>query len=233
EEGIADLEHALGEATELIADWLGTVAWLNTYLQRRDVDDDTALRSVFRYCLERMEDAKEWMGDADEPIRISLWWLDQIDGDLFFMFSNDIRDDRTKSFRFSPSSGLMGQAFVENRIYNIEDAPSSSFYVSIRDADIDYHGLLLVPVRALDQPVGMLSIDRRRSATFGEDAERIATGLSELLSYAFVHPRVRTLMRAMPERVDGLLLSWRALRTHPELETTPFQSAEDLGPPAG
>jgi hypothetical protein len=66
EEGIADLEHALGEATELIADWLGTIAWLNTYLQRRDVDDDTALRSVFRYCLERMEDAKEWMGDADE-----------------------------------------------------------------------------------------------------------------------------------------------------------------------
>jgi GAF domain-containing protein len=233
EEGIADLEHALGEATELIADWLGTVAWLNTYLQRRDVDDDTALRSVFRYCLERMEDAKEWMGDAGEPIRISLWWLDQTDGDLFFMFSNDIRDERTKSFRFSPSAGLMGQAFVENRIYNIEDAPSSSFYVSIRDADIDYHGLLLVPVRALDQPVGMLSIDRRQSATFGEDAERIATGLSELLSYAFVHPRVRTLMRAMPDRVDGLLLSWRALRTHPELETIPFRSAEDLGPPAG
>jgi transcriptional regulator with GAF, ATPase, and Fis domain len=153
--------------------------------------------------------------------------------DLFFMFSNDIRDERTKSFRFSPSAGLMGQAFVENRIYNIEDAPSSSFYVSIRDADIDYHGLLLVPVRALDQPVGMLSIDRRQSATFGEDAERIATGLSELLSYAFVHPRVRTLMRAMPDRVDGLLLSWRALRTHPELETIPFRSAEDLGPPAG
>jgi hypothetical protein len=127
EEGIAGLEHALGEATELVAEWLGTVGWFNTYLQRRDVDDDAALRSVFRYCLERMEDAKQWMGDAGEPIRISLWWQDQIDGDLFFMFSNDIRDERTKSFRFSPNSGLMGQAFAENRIYNLGRRRRSTF----------------------------------------------------------------------------------------------------------
>jgi hypothetical protein len=231
EEGIAGLEHALGEATELVANWLGTVAWLNTYLQRQDVDDETALRSVFRFCLERMEDAKDWMGDADEPIRISLWWLDQTDGDLFFMFSNDIRDERTKSFRFSPNAGLMGQAFVENRLYNLEDAPSSSFYVTIRDAQVDYHGLLLVPVRVLDQPVGMLSVDRQQQAAFGEDAERVAMGLTELLGYAFSHPRVRTLMRAMPDRVDALLLSWRALPTHPELERTPSRSVADLEPP--
>jgi hypothetical protein len=233
EEGIAGLEHALGEATELVAEWLGTVTWFNTYLQRRDVDDDTALRSVFRYCLERMEDAKEWMGDAGEPIRISLWWQDQIDGDLFFMFSNDIRDERTKSFRFSPNSGLMGQAFAENRLYNIEDAPSSAFYVSIRDTQVDYRGLLLVPVRVLDQSVGMLSVDREQRSTFGDDAENVAQGLAELLGYSFLHPRVRTLMRATPDRVDALLLSWHAQRTPQEIESTPSQSAEDSEPPAG
>jgi hypothetical protein len=232
EEGIAGLEQALGEATELVADWLGTVAWLNTYLQRLDVDDDTALRAVFRYCLERAEDAKEWMGEADEPIRISLWWQDQVDGDLFFMFSNDIRDERTKSFRFSPNSGLMGQAFAENRIYNIEDAPSSSFYVAIRDAQVDYHGLLLVPVRVLDQPVGMLSVDRQRRATFGDDAEKVAQGLAELIGYAFVHPRVRTLMQSTPDRVDALLLSWRAERTPQELEWRPSRSSGDSESPA-
>jgi hypothetical protein len=227
EEGIAGLEHALGEATDLIANWLGTVAWLNTYLQRLDVDDDAALRSVFRYCLERMEDAKEWMGDAEEPIRISLWWQDQADGDLFFMFSNDIRDERTKNFRFSPNSGLMGQAFAENRVYNLEDAQSSSFYVAIREAQVDYHGLLLVPVRVLDQPVGMLSVDRQQKSTFGDDAEKIAQGLAELLGYAFAHPRVRTLMRAMPVRVDALLLSWRVLPTPAEPGWTPSPSSED------
>jgi hypothetical protein len=227
EEGIAGLEHALGEATDLIANWLGTVAWLNTYLQRLDVDDDAALRSVFRYCLERMEDAKEWMGDAEEPIRISLWWQDQADGDLFFMFSNDIRDERTKNFRFSPNSGLMGQAFAENRVYNLEDAQSSSFYVAIREAQVDYHGLLLVPVRVLDQPVGMLSVDRQEKSTFGDDAEKIAQGLAEVLGYAFAHPRVRTLMRAMPVRVDALLLSWRVLPTPPEPGWTPSPSSED------
>ncbi|HEY1429054.1 MAG TPA: GAF domain-containing protein [Candidatus Tumulicola sp.] len=232
EEGIAGLEHALGEATGLIADWLGTVGWLNTYLQRLDVDDDAALRSVFRYCLERMEDAKEWMGDAEEPVRISLWWQDQADGDLFFMFSNDIRDERTKNFRFSPNSGLMGQAFAENRIYNLENALSSSFYVAIREAQVDYHGLLLVPVRVVDQPVGMLSVDRQQKATFGEDAEKVAQGLSELLGYAFSHPRVRTLMRAMPARVDALLLSWRALPTPREPDWTPSRSAEDSERPA-
>jgi hypothetical protein len=233
EEGIAGLEHALGKATELVAEWLGTVGWFNTYLQRRDVDDDAALRSVFRYCLERMEDAKQWMGDAGEPIRISLWWQDQIDGDLFFMFSNDIRDERTKSFRFSPNSGLMGQAFAENRIYNLDDAPASSFYVSIRDAHIDYHGLLLVPVRVLDQPVGMLSVDRERWSTFGSDAENVARGLAELLSYAFLHPRVRTLMPAMPARADALLLSWHALRMPQGIASTPSPSPEDSEPPVG
>jgi GAF domain len=231
EEGIAGLEHALGEATELVTEWLGTVAWFNTYLQRQDVDDDAALSSVFRYCLERMEDAKEWMGDAGEPIRLSLWWQDQADGDLFFMFSNDIRDERTKRFRFSPNSGLMGQAFAENRAYNLEDAPSSSFYVSIRDAQIDYHGLLLVPVRVLDQPVGMLSVDREQPSTFGAGAENVARGLAELLGYAFLHPRVRTLMRATPDRVDALLLSWRALRTPREIAWTPSPSPEDSEPP--
>jgi hypothetical protein len=233
EEGIAGFEHALGAATELVAEWLGTVAWFNTYLQRRDVDDDTALSSVFRYCLERMEDAKEWMGDAGEPIRISLWWQDQGDGDLFFMFSNDIRDERTKRFRFLPNSGLMGQAFAENRAYNLEDAPLSSFYVSIRDAQIEYHGLLLVPVRVLDQPVGMLSVDREQPSTFGADAENVARGLAELLGYAFLHPRVRALMRATPDRVDALLLSWRALRTPQEIGWTPSPSVEDSEPPVG
>jgi hypothetical protein len=174
EEGIAGLEQALGEATELVADWLGTVAWLNTYLQRLDVDDDTALRAVFRYCLERAEDAKEWMGEADEPIRISLWWQDQVDGDLFFMFSNDIRDERTKSFRFSPNSGLMGQAFAENRIYNIgRDAfggPSTSRYIRRRRGENRSgpgrtHRLRLRPSAGADADA-VYTRPRRRSFAF-------------------------------------------------------------------
>jgi GAF domain-containing protein len=231
QEGIADLESALGEATQLLQSWLAGAAWLNTYLQREDVDDDTAASAVFRYCLERMEEAKDWMGDADEPIRISLWWYDSGSDELYFTLSNDIRDELTKDFRFKPGSGLMGQAFAENRTYNVDDAPSSAFYMPIRDTAPGYRGLLLVPVRIMDEALGMISIDREQKRTFSANAENVAGALAEQVSYAFMHPRVRTIMVATPERVNALLLSWHVQGETPALHSTPSPSSEDSAQP--
>ncbi len=205
--------------------WLTSVSWLNIYLQRSDVDDDAAISAVFRYCLERMEEAKEWMGDEDEAIRISLWWYDSAENELYFVLSNDIRDELTKNARFKPNSGLMGQAFAENRLYNIADAPTSAFYTPIRDSTPSYHGLLLAPVRIMDEPMGMLSIDRQQTATFSEAAENIAEGLTAQVAYAFTHPRARTILSSTPDRVDALLLSWHAEKTPPEPGSTPSQSS--------
>jgi hypothetical protein len=226
-EGIAELQRALGNATDQLQDWLTSTTWLNTYLQRADVDDDAVGKAVFRYCLERMEEAKDWMGDADEAIRLSLWWYDSEQNDLFFVLSNDIRDRATMDYRFKPNSGLMGQAFAENRIYNIEDAPTSAFYVKIRETPASYHGLMLVPVRVLDQAMGIVSIDREQKSSFNNDAENVAAALAEQVSYAFTHPRVRTVMVAIPNRVNDLLLSWRAEQTLPEPDSTPSPSAGD------
>jgi GAF domain len=224
-EGILELQETLRDATDQIQSWLTSVSWLNIYLQRSDVDDDAAISAVFRYCLERMDEAKEWMGDEDEAIRISLWWYDFAENELYFVLSNDIRDELTKNFRFKPNSGLMGQAFAENRLYNIEDAPTSAFYMPIRDAAPSYHGLLLAPVRIMDEAMGMLSIDRQQKAIFSGDAENIVEGLAAHIAYAFMHPRVRTIMSSTPDRVDALLLSWLAEKTPPEPGSTPSQSS--------
>jgi hypothetical protein len=226
-EGITDLERALGEATEQTATWLSSVSWLNIYLQRADVEDDAASATVFRFCLERMDEAKEWMGAEQEAIRISLWWYDAKAKDLFFMLSNDIRDETTKTSTFAPNVGLMGQTFAENRIYNLADAPSSAFYIPIREAPVDYHGLLLVPVRIADEPMGVISIDRQQKSVFSEDAQKIAEALASLIAYAFMHPRTRTLMLATPARVNALLLSWRVEQTPPAPDSTPSPSSGD------
>jgi hypothetical protein len=230
-EGIANLEDALADATAQLQSWMACTSWLNTYLQRADVDDEAATAAVFRYCLERMEEAKDWMGDEDELIRISLWWQDAESGELFFMFSNDIRDAATQEFRFAPNDGLMGQAFAENRIYNLDDAPASAFYVPIRKNTANYYGLLLVPVRIFDTAVGIVSIDRGEKSTFSQNAESVAEGLAEQIAYAFSHPRMRTVLIAIPERLSALLLQWHVELAPPVPASTPSQSSGDLERP--
>jgi hypothetical protein len=232
-EGIAELQSTVRDATDLLQNWLTSLSWLNTYLQRADVDDEAAVKAVFRYCLERMEEAKDWMGDEDEAIRISLWWYDSESNELFFVQSNDIRDQATIDFRFAPNSGLMGQAFAENRIYNIENAPTSAFYIKIRDATPDYHGLMLVPVRVLDQAMGIISIDREKTSCFTDEAQNVAEALAEQISYAFMHPRSRVVIESIPDRVNALLLSWRAEEMLPEPGPTPSPSSGDSGRPQG
>jgi signal transduction protein with GAF and PtsI domain len=107
------------------------------------------------------------------------------------MFGNDFREEEAKDYSFKDDVGLIGRAFTKNDKDNLADAPSSSFFVTRSSRKPNYHGLLLVPVRILDQAVGMISIDRQAKPKFSDNAVRFAWGLAAQIAFAFAHPRTR------------------------------------------
>lgn len=168
--------------------WMNSVNLFTEHLRLYGKSSDDKDEIVARFCLERMEEAKELIAESDDMTRLSLWWyIEEVDG-LVLIFSDDIRDQRTLDHVFRPGAGLCGQCYIENRCYNLSDAPNSIYYEPIIDVP-QYHGLLLMPVQhGTGRVMGVLSIDRVRKEEFGDTAIDIARALSDLLVYALCHP---------------------------------------------
>ncbi|HEY2473556.1 MAG TPA: GAF domain-containing protein [Candidatus Cybelea sp.] len=132
-----------------------------------------------------MEEARDLIAERGDRTRLSFWWFVESAGGLKLLFSDDIRDEATLNHVFRPGVGLLGQCYVECRVYNLEDAPSSIYYQRIRP-HADYNGLLLVPVRyrTYERPIGVLSIDRGKKEAFDDNAENVGSALADLIAYA-------------------------------------------------
>jgi GAF domain len=185
EVSVEALREVLSDYSDLMQNWLQAVNLFTEQLEKYAKTDDDVAEILAQFCLGRMEEAREVIAERGDRTRVSFWWFIQDEGGLKLLFSDDIRDEETLNHVFRPGVGLLGQCYVESRVYNIEDAPSSIYHESI-PASPDYHGLLLVPVKSkTDGPViGVLSVDREKKEAFDENASKVAGALADLIAYA-------------------------------------------------
>jgi hypothetical protein len=179
------VREVLSDYSDLMHKWLRSVNLFTEQLKKYGKTDDDVGEILAQFCLGRMEEAKGVIAEQGDRTRFSFWWFVEDEGGLKLLFSDDIRDEDTLNHVFKPGSGLLGQCYVESRLYNVEDAPSSIYFEKIR-AQTDYHGLLLVPVRSTtDGPViGVLSVDREKKEAFDKNASNVAAALADLIAYA-------------------------------------------------
>lgn len=195
-ESAREFEIAAGELAQQIQSWAESVNLLNHKLSVYGTSAERIDNIVAQYCLSRMEEAAELLAFPGEKVRLSIWWWIKSELGLRLLLSNEIRDQDTWDFVFEPLEGLMGEAFVEARQFNLKDATKSPQFITIRQ-ETEYRGLLLTPiVDGQRRIMGMLSIDRTRAAYFDSVAENIALALVSLIAQAYTHPTVRA---ALPE----------------------------------
>jgi hypothetical protein len=185
ETSVKALRQVLGDYSELLQNWATSVNLFADQLENYANTDDDVAEILARFCLGRMEEARDVIAVRGDRTRLSFWWYVEDAGGLKLLFSDDIRDEATLDHVFKPGVGLLGQCYVESRIYNLEDAPESIYYEAIRQ-ETEYHGLLLVPVtaRTSERPIGVLSIDRQRREEFDQNAENVGSALADLIAYA-------------------------------------------------
>jgi hypothetical protein len=188
-ESVASLSTVIQEYADQLQSWTNSVNILTENLDRYGGTENDRVTIVVRYCLERMEEAKDLIEERGDTIRLSFWLYTEEEGGLKLLLSDDIRDTATLDHVFRPGQGLAGQCYVENRTYNLPDGPKSIYYQRV--AEPRYHGLLLVPVQfgATGEILGVLSVDRKKIERFDENAVNVARALGDLIAYAYRHPK--------------------------------------------
>jgi hypothetical protein len=184
QESTESLERVLADYSKQLQSWTNAIVLFIEHLDKYGTSEAEIDAILARFCLERMEEAKAIIGERGDTLRISLWWYSEDEDGLRLLFSDDIVDEKTMNHLFRPRAGLCGQCFIEDRMYNLPDAPSSSYYEKIVDNPV-YRGLLLMPVKlGTKKTLGVLSIDRARKEEFNSNAENVAGALSGLLAFA-------------------------------------------------
>lgn len=184
EVSVETLREVLSDYSDLMQNWMQSVNLFAEQLEYYAKTDEDVETILARFCLGRMEEARDLIGERGDRTRLSFWCFVEERGGLKMLFSDDIRDEETLNHVFKPGVGLLGQCFVESRIYNMEDAPSSIYYERIRRQP-DYHGLLLVPIKSRTdgRVLGVLSVDRKKKEAFGQNASNVCSALADLIAY--------------------------------------------------
>jgi hypothetical protein len=186
EVSVEALRGVLSDYSHLMQNWLQSVNLFAEQLEQYAQTDDDVSDILAHFCFRRMEEARKIVAERGDPTRFSFWWFVEDAGGLKLLFSDDIRDEATLDHVFKPGAGLLGQCYVESRIFNEDDAPSSIYYERITPHAADYHGLLLVPVRSTtdERPIGVLSVDRQKKEAFNQNASSVCRALADLIAYA-------------------------------------------------
>lgn len=186
EYSVKTLGIVVGKYSDLLQNWATTVNLLDEQLSKYGTNDQEIANIVVRFCLGRMEEAKDFMAEEGDVIRFSFWWFDAEAGGLTLLISDDIRDKATLDHIFKPGEGLCGQSYVEERYFSLRDAPQSIYYEDIPGVTPQYHGLLLMPVQPRKDAaaIGVLSIDRKKAEEFDGNARNVARALAALIAFA-------------------------------------------------
>lgn len=175
------LPTVIDEYANLTQNWsTSTVIYVDALAGSSD-DADRA-RLLRDYIRDRMGEAKLYLSDDPEDnVRIMLWLYDPNTRLLEFYYTNE--EPPTKhSYRVG--EGMLGKAFEDRRSYNEADVRSVPSYHATRHADPPYRAVLCSPIYIGDEPIGLLTADKKTAGVFSPAAEDIAKGLAAQCAFA-------------------------------------------------
>ena len=164
---IADLSiAAVSDTAELLKNWSASLNGLLAAFDHGDVTAVQAESQLSQFFQLRSYEALEWLAGDKEERRLSVWLYDQANNDLFFFFSNEIKDDETVAYRFPFGKGIVGAVYRDHRTWNERNAPTLPVYETIRTTPTRYRGILCIPIDYGSARYGVLSIDRQKGTAF-------------------------------------------------------------------
>jgi len=171
------------DLASLMLNWTGTLT-ITEALIRRAKDVDEAAGFLWNFVRDRLGEMKEAIEADEGDVRISVWIYDDQSDKIDFYYSNEIIDEATQNASFARGEGMLGQAFVEQRTWNEPNALQLAAYTQIV-ARPQYKAVYCGPITFHGAPKGMLCIDKKEEAMFGDRADTIAKSLEAILAAAF------------------------------------------------
>lgn len=119
-------------------------------------------------------------------VRLSAWIYDPKANTLRFFWSNEIVDPETQKATFAPGTGLVGQAFLEGRLWNEADAEAVPGFIKI-SGQPRIGGVICAPIwlRERSKPAGMITADRPTVGKFSDINCDIVKALAALIAIAW------------------------------------------------
>lgn len=179
-----DFKGLLAKMAGMLENWTSKLGAYRAALNVTASDDEaTALINAFYR--DRLWDVRQWLDAAgDGEVRSSIWIFDPDSDELLFCYSNEISDRDTTEFAFASGVGILGKAFQERQLWNVDHATVNPAYVKIR-SDATYKAILVTPMSIADEFVGMLAIDRTDDHRFSPTAEVVARALANICALAY------------------------------------------------
>ncbi|HEY2476864.1 MAG TPA: GAF domain-containing protein [Candidatus Cybelea sp.] len=176
-----EFEEALGDYANLAQNW-STSAVLYIKMLSEATNDQQRADLLVDYLQDRMGEAKEFLSaEPSDDVRIMLW-IEDLSGGLDFYFSNE---RPPKKEHYESGEGMLGRAFRERRRYNVSDVRSVPSYEDTRDGEPPpYRAVLCMPVFIGDEPIGMLTADKKSATLFSAASEDVAKGLASQCALA-------------------------------------------------
>jgi GAF domain-containing protein len=180
-ESAEELESAIEEYANLVQNWSSSAVIYIDLLAKAGDDDERAML-LAHYLRDRMGEAKNYLSeDPDDDVRIALWMYDPNTRMLEFFFSNEGVPTKQS---YAVGEGMIGEAFMERRRFNEPDVRNVPSYLDTRNGRPPYRAVLCTPVFFGDEPVGMLTADKRSAVLFSTAADDIARGLASQCALA-------------------------------------------------
>jgi GAF domain-containing protein len=175
-ESAQELESTIQEYANLVQNWSASAMLYIDMLANATGDDERATL-LAHYLRDRMGEAKNYLSeDPDDDVRIALWMYDPGTQRLEFFFSNEGAPTKQS---YAVGEGMLGEAFMERRAFNEADVRNVPSYLDTRNGvDPPYRAVLCIPIFVGEEPIGMLTADKRNAVLFGTAADDIARGLA-------------------------------------------------------
>lgn len=172
-ESSKDIVASLAAVANLAQSWstsaalyLGHMTKASTGLER-----DRLFADYLRDC---MGDARGFLSeDPDDDVRIALWLYNPTTQTIEFFCSNEFEPSQRS---YASGEGLIGGAFRDRRLYNVDDVRTVPAYKSTHKGDPPYRAILCCPVILGESIIGMITADKRKVMFFSDLAEEIAKG---------------------------------------------------------
>jgi GAF domain-containing protein len=177
-----ELEETIEDYANLTQNW-STASVLYIDMMSKASDDNEQAKLLAHYIRDRMGEAKAYLSEEpSDDVRIALWMYESETKRLVFFFSNE-RPPTKQSYELG--EGMIGQAFWERRRFNEPDVRNVPSYLNTRGGDDPpYRAVLCVPVFIGDDPIGILTADKKSDELFNVAADDIAKGLASQCALA-------------------------------------------------
>src|SRR6202042_3510870 len=154
------------DATRLWQAWMFTLSDLLAKFEDGGMSKDEAGHELTQFISLRAYEALKWIGQDDELRRLSIWLCNEdVDG-LTFFFSDQIKDERTTTYKFRVGDGIIGIVYGNQEIWNEEDATEIPGWVNITGEEPKYRGLFCAPITYGELRLGVVSVDREKALEF-------------------------------------------------------------------